>query len=212
MKNKRALYLIGDSTCQTYTEDEAPQAGWGQFLTSYLSKDIDIRNHAIGGRSTKTFIEEGRLDNVLQQLQSDDMVTIQLGHNDSTKIRPHRYTEPYQDYQENLHLFVNEIYKQKATPILITPVARLHYVNGAFLSDFCDYCNAMKEVAAETNTVLIDGMALSLSHFQTIGYERVLPYYMAYVNGEDFTHFTKKGASQIALLISLQLNALIDDH
>ena len=57
-----AIHIAGDSTAAAYKMNRYPQSGWGQFLGCALDETIAVRNHAIGGRSTKTFIEEGRLE------------------------------------------------------------------------------------------------------------------------------------------------------
>ncbi|WP_058308039.1 rhamnogalacturonan acetylesterase [Gracilibacillus massiliensis] len=204
--NKSRIYLASDSTCQTYTKADYPQAGWGQFLPLYIT-DFNIENHAIGGRSSKTFIEEGRLAQILEEISENDYLIIQMGHNDSTKERPARYTEPYNDYKKYLKQYIQGAQEKLAIPILVTPVTRLHYVNGEFLKDFGDYCNAIKEVAEEEDVLLIDLMTLSNRHLQSIGYDKAKEYYMCAINGEDCTHFTTKGADQMAKLIALQLHA-----
>ncbi|MFD2657066.1 rhamnogalacturonan acetylesterase [Gracilibacillus thailandensis] len=206
---KTSIYLASDSTCQTYQKQDYPQAGWGQFLGLYL-KGYNIYNHAIGGRSSKTFIEEGRLDEILVGIREKDYLFIQMGHNDSTKEKPTRYTEPYQEYKDFLRQYIEGARAKQAVPLLLTPVTRLHYVKGEFLQDFGDYCNAMKEVAAEEDVALIDLMKLSNAHLQSIGYQAAKTYFMVAHNGEDHTHFTEKGADQIAKIIALQFEALLD--
>lgn len=204
----KKIFLASDSTCQTYEKEQSPQAGWGQFLANYLA-DYEIHNHAIGGRSSKTFILEGRLDAMKNSMQPGDYLLIQMGHNDSTKEKPERFTEPYHDYKDYLKQYIDTARQRQAIPILITPVARLHYVLDEFLNDFNDYCNAMKEVAEEQNIELIDLMKHSILHYQEVGYEEVKSYYMVAHNGTDYTHFTEKGANQIARIVSEQFLKLI---
>ena len=59
--NKVTIYLAADSTVRDYDPTEFPQAGWGQFIADYLTDEVVIKNQAVGGRSSKTFITEGRL-------------------------------------------------------------------------------------------------------------------------------------------------------
>ncbi|MFC4403458.1 rhamnogalacturonan acetylesterase [Gracilibacillus xinjiangensis] len=204
------LFLASDSTCQSYSEENAPQAGWGQFIQDYLA-NCTVFNHAIGGRSSKSFIEEGRLGEIEESLQEGDYLLVQMGHNDSTKEKPERYTEPYKEYKQYLKQYIIIARKRRAIPILITPVARLHYVSGEFLADFGDYCNAMKEVGEEEQCSLIDLMNLSINHLTEIGIKEATTYYMVEVNGKDHTHFTEKGANQIAKLLAEPLRALINN-
>ncbi|WP_100407312.1 rhamnogalacturonan acetylesterase [Bacillus solitudinis] len=201
------VFLAGDSTMQTYKSDD-PQAGWGQFIEKYFSEDIKFFNHAIGGRSSKTFVKEDRLNNLLQLLNENDYLLLQMGHNDATPSRPERYTEPFTTYKEYLKMYIDGAKQRQAIPILITPVGRLHYKDGQFVNDFQDYCMAMKEVALEESIQLIDLMAMSLDYYSTIGYDHALELFMISVKGEDITHFTKKGADHVAKLVSKGMKEL----
>ncbi|WP_202077725.1 rhamnogalacturonan acetylesterase [Caldalkalibacillus salinus] len=200
--NKLQIFLIGDSTVQTYGTDDAPQAGWGQYIHRYFTSHAHIQNHAIGGRSTKTFYEEGRLAPILDGLKQDDYVLIQLGHNDASKNKPERYTDPFTSYQDFLETYIQLIKEHNGRPVLITPVARLHYENGHFMNDFEDYCKAMKNVAETEQVPLIDLMSRSLQHYEAIGYDEAQTLFMVSVKGEDYTHFTEKGADVIARLVA----------
>ncbi|MDX8047442.1 rhamnogalacturonan acetylesterase [Gracilibacillus sp. S3-1-1] len=203
------LFLASDSTCQHYEKDQAPQAGWGQFLGNYLD-DCEVYNHAIGGRSSRTFIEEGRLIEIEKELQEGDYLLIQMGHNDSTKEKPERYTEAYQDYKGYLKQYLAVARANQATPILLTPVARLHYVSGEFLADFGDYCNAMKEVGEEEDCIVIDLMRHSIAHLTAVGIDEATNYYMISANVDDYTHFTEKGANEIAKIIARELQLILE--
>ncbi len=85
-KNKPvSVYLAGDSTVKTYVESGII-AGWGQYIGHYL-KDATVINKAEGGRSSRSFINEGRLDNILSEIKEGDYLFIQFGHNDSADIK-----------------------------------------------------------------------------------------------------------------------------
>lgn len=174
----------------------------GQFIGDYLIDEVDIKNHAVGGRSSKTFITEGRLAKIEEEISANDYLFIQMGHNDSTIDRPERYTEPYGSYKSYLQQYIDVARAKNAIPVLITPVGRLHYVNDEFLMDFGDYCNAMKELAEENEVFLIDLMKRSITYLSSIGYVNANELYMISVNGIDCTHFTEKGANEMALLVS----------
>ncbi|RSL35230.1 rhamnogalacturonan acetylesterase [Salibacterium salarium] len=210
MKSSITIYLAGDSTVQTYGTSEEPQAGWGQYLDRYVDEAVSISNHAIGGRSSKTFITEGRLEAISSEMNETDYLLIQMGHNDSTKNKPERYTDPYTDYKQYVRQYIEQARRRKATPILITPVGRLHYVRKEFLADFGDYCNAMKEVAEEEKVELIDLMAKSIAYYSSIGYEKTAELFMISMNGTDCTHFTEKGAYMIAQLVAKEMKQLDD--
>lgn len=202
MTDSLRVFLAGDSTMQAYTAKEAPQAGWGQMIENYFYENVTFFNHAIGGRSSRTFIEEGRLDQILEEITEGDYLFIQMGHNDATNFRPARYTEPYGNYKTYLNQYISGARSKGATPILLTPVGRLHYVNHEFLVDFGDYCNAMKELAAEENVLLIDLMKKSIECYTSIGYQAAAKLFMISEDGTDCTHFTEEGADQIAALVA----------
>ncbi len=208
MKKKISIYLAADSTVRNYDLTESPQAGWGQFIADYLTADVVIKNHAVGGKSSKSFITEGLFDPIMDAIEENDYLFIQFGHNDSTKDRPERYTEAYDDYKQYLQKYIDVARAKKAIPVLVTPVGRLHYVSGEFLTDFGDYCNAMKEVAEANDVFIIDLMKKSIEYLTSIGYERAKELYMITVNGTDCTHSTEEGAREMASLVSHEIKEL----
>ncbi len=195
---KPTVYLAGDSTVQTYTVSQAPQQGWGQRIPEFFTTDVIFVNKAIGGRSSKSFIDEGRLTEILNVIQPNDYLFCQWGINDRYKSDPTRYTEPYTTFKEYLKQYITGARSKNAIPVLITPTPRFDYVNGVFQNDFPDYCTAMKQVAAETNTKIIDLQTDALSYLNSIGYNAALALYMP----NDVLHFNDKGAYQMARLVS----------
>lgn len=205
MEGQPTIFLAGDSTVRDYDESQYPQAGWGQFLGNYLIGNIAIKNYAVGGLSSKTFITEGHLAQIQSEIAENDFLFIQFGHNDSTPDRVERYTEPFGDYKTYLQEYIDLAKKKQATPILFTPVARLNYQDDGFSPNFIEYCEAMKEVAAENDVLLIDLMTFGVHYLSTIGYTKAEELYMIAVNGTDCTHFTEKGADAMAQIVCEQL-------
>ncbi|WP_274651365.1 rhamnogalacturonan acetylesterase [Paenibacillus humicola] len=201
-QDRPVVFLAGDSTVQTYSREHAPQAGWGQFIGRYFTDGVRFDNRAIGGRSSKTFITEGRLDALAETMKPGDWLLVQMGHNDATASRPERYTDPHTDYKRYLAEYAAAARARGATPVFVTPVGRLHYEDGSFQNDFAAYCCAMKEVAERENAPLIDLMALSLAYYTSVGYAEAESFFMIVVNGTDRTHFTEKGADVIAGLVA----------
>lgn len=206
------VYIAGDSTVQTYDEYWKPEAGWGQMISRYFSDDVTFANHAIGGRSTKTFINEGRLDAILREIKPNDYFLVQFGHNDATISRPDRYAS-VSDYKNFLKTYINGARQRGAEPILVTPVGRRDFNadTGKFNVSFPEYVQGMKEVAEELNVPLVDLSALSVAYYDSIGPEGTLSVflhtepgiYQAFPNGsQDNTHFQEYGAIQIARLLS----------
>jgi DNA sulfur modification protein DndE len=82
-EKKITIFLIGDSTMADKLVDDNPERGWGQLFPKYMTDEVEIQNHAVNGRSTKSFIKEHRWDTVMSRLKAGDFVMIQFGHNDS---------------------------------------------------------------------------------------------------------------------------------
>ncbi|CAN7759153.1 OmpL47-type beta-barrel domain-containing protein [Paenibacillus sp. LjRoot56] len=206
------VYIAGDSTVQTYDPYWKPQAGWGQMISRYFTSDITFSNQSIGGRSSKTFLTEGRLDTILRAIKPNDYFLIQFGHNDATISVPERYASPA-DFKNYLKTYINGARQRGAIPILVTPVGRRDYnaTTGLFNVSFPEYVDAMKTVAQEMDVKLVDLSSLSRAYYNTIGPIGTLAVflhvpagtYTAFPSGNaDDTHFQEYGAIQIARLLS----------
>jgi lysophospholipase L1-like esterase len=79
------VFLIGDSTMKNGKDDGSNgQWGWGHFFWENVdTTKVSVENHALGGRSSRTFITEGLWAKVLAAVQPGDFVIAQFGHNDS---------------------------------------------------------------------------------------------------------------------------------
>ncbi|WP_308421957.1 rhamnogalacturonan lyase family protein [Pseudarthrobacter scleromae] len=206
------VYLAGDSTVQTYDPGFAPQAGWGQMIDRYFEDGVSFKNHAIGGRSSKNFITQGRLDEILRVINPGDYLMVQFGHNDATIGVDDRYASPA-DYKEYLRTYVNGARQRGATPVLVTPVGRRDYdeATGKFRVSFPEYVAKMQELAAEENVALVDLSASSRAYYDEIGQEDTKSVFLhvdagVYPNRPtgtvDNTHFQEYGAIQIARLVA----------
>ncbi|MGE8224398.1 MAG: GDSL-type esterase/lipase family protein [Stenotrophomonas sp.] len=198
------VFIAADSTAASYGAERAPQAGWGQVLQSWLDdSQWQVRNHAVGGRSTRSFINEGRLDAIEKELQPGDVLLIQFGHNDAKLEDATRYTDPDGDYQQFLSRYIAAARAKGATPILITPVARLLYDFGALLDTHGRYTLAMKQVAKAQDVQLIDLNASSMAWIRALGEQGAKPYFMFVPeqNKADGTHFSAAGATAVACLV-----------
>lgn len=202
------IYIAGDSTVQTYNEESAPQAGWGQFIQNYFKDNVVFYNHAIGARSSKTFIQEGRLNNILAKIKQDDYLLIQMGHNDASIDKKERYTEPKTEFKSYLSQYIDGAREKNAIPILITPVATLKYEGNKFLNQFPEHTESMRELAKQKNVILIDLMKISLEYLESIGYDEAYKMYMVAHNGTDYAHFNNFGANIIAGLIAKEIKKL----
>ncbi|MDQ6417971.1 GDSL-type esterase/lipase family protein [Paenibacillus sp. LHD-117] len=206
------IYMAGDSTMQSYSAMQAPQEGWGQQFGRYFSNGVVVRNHSIGGRSSKSFMVDGRLDTVLREIKPGDFFFISFGHNDASAGIPERYASPA-DYKTYLARYVNGAKQRGATPVLLTPVGRRDFnlITQEFNVSFPDYVQAAKEVAEEQGVALIDLSQLSIAHYNKVGLaatEKIFLYaypgeYPKYPNGiNDNTHFSGYGAQVLAGLVA----------
>ena len=155
-ESRPRIFLMGDSTMADKPLYENPERGWGQLLPQFFDSNIEIKNYAVNGRSTKSFINEKRWDSIVNQLRKDDWVLIQFGHNDSKIEDSTRYAAAQTTYKQNLQRFVTEARAKGANPILITPVVRRKFdVNGKLVETHGEYPSAVKAVAAALKVPLV---------------------------------------------------------
>jgi DNA sulfur modification protein DndE len=209
--NKRpiVIYMIGDSTMANKPLEDNPERGWGMMLQEFFDGSITVENHAMNGRSTRSFLAENRWQPIMDKLKKGDYVIIQFGHNDGSKEKKDRYTPP-EDYKTNLVRFVNETRSRKACPILCTPVMRRRFdESGSFYDTHGIYPDLVRHVADSLKVPLIDMHRKSEKLIREMGPEGskklflfIEPgIYASLPNGkEDNTHFSEFGAREIARL------------
>ena len=126
-KPKITIFMIGDSTMSNKSLTGGnPERGWGHVLPGFFSEDIIVDNHAQNGRSSKSFIDEGRWDKVLALIKKGDYVFIQFGHNDE-KPKADRHTDPGTTFDANLRKFVNETREKGGIPVLFNSIVRRNF-------------------------------------------------------------------------------------
>jgi lysophospholipase L1-like esterase len=209
------IFIASDSTAQDYKPDKYPQSGWGTMLRCAVP-GVTIENRAIGGRSTNSFIREGRLDRIVADLRKGDTLLIQFGHNDASIDKPERYTT-IEQYKANLHRFLDVAKAAGAKAVILTPVARRDFRDGVEQPSFPAYADAARAVAKDTRTPLIDLGKTSQAWIQAAGPEASKAYYLhyegaagapGYPNGvSDDTHFSEMGARRVADLVAVGLKA-----
>jgi len=233
-ENGITIFLAGDSTVcdwdairgEGYYE---PQAGWGQMLYRYFDDTVTVKNGAISGYSSKTFYQGcvakndyvKHLEELLKTAEEGDYLLVQFGHNDSSKpteeqlvTRPdiaERHVEP-EEFKEWLLKYVVDARAKGVTPVLVTPCGRYSVSNGKFVSNFTGYVEAMKEVAAENDVILVDLDAKSRAYYNEVGEEGAKSIFLFceagmydsyYKDGaQDKTHFQKFGAIQLARMVA----------
>jgi DNA sulfur modification protein DndE len=204
---RQRIFLIGDSTMANKQPIDAPETGWGQVFPQLFTPAVDIQNHAVNGRSTKSFRSLGHWKKVHDQLGKGDYVLIQFGHNDQKQDDTLRYAEAQTAYRANLERYIQEIEAKGATAVLLTPVNRRKFETGKFIDQHADYPQVVKEVAAKHKVALIDLHAKSRKILEEHGEEGSKKIFMHHVGGifpkfpqgiTDNTHFSPYGARLMA--------------
>ena len=226
------IYMIGDSTMANKPLDKQNQErGWGQMLPSFLTEDIIVENHAMNGRSSKSFIDEGRWDTVLARLKKSDYVIIQFGHNDE-KTEEKLHTVPGSTFDENLRRFITETREKGAYPVLLNSIVRRNYpppgttkhqytyeTEGNILIDtHGEYAEVPRRIAKEMNVAFIDMTRLTHEFVSELGPEKSKQLFMWIPSDVyefcpkgkvDNTHLNIDGAKMIARLFVSQLTNVI---
>jgi len=198
------LHLAGDSTmADKPTDPPNPEHGWGQLLPKFFKDPSMVINYAANGRSTRSFISEGRWQKILDALEPGDWVIIQFAHNDE-KIFPNARGE----FQDNLRRFVAEVRAKRANPILATPCARRSWdENGKLVDTHGDYPDAVRAVAAETKVPLLEMTRLTAVLEESHGPEGSKRLHLWIGAGiyarqpegySDNTHYSDYGAERVA--------------
>ena len=209
-KTPVTIFMAGDSTMAIKQPDKRPETGWGEMLGQYFKDGtVKIDNRAMNGRSTKTFISEGRWQSIVDALQKGDYVLIQFGHNDESKEKGERYTPPA-DYRNNLIRFITDVKAKGGNPVLLTPVMRRKFDStGNFVDTHGEYPDIVRTVAKEQKVPLIDMHRDSEVVIKSYGIEGSRKLFLQlkpgensnYPNGiEDNTHFNPLGADEMAKL------------
>lgn len=220
----RSIYLAGDSTCADNDILTYPSAGWGQMLHLFVDNTIQIHNHAMNGRSSKSFVEEGRLDAIEQQIKKGDVLLIQFGHNDQKEVMD-RHTEPFSSYQQYLKKYIQVARKKSAIPILITSLYRRYFDENSRLKRVEEvhghYPKAMIQLGLSENVPVIDLCEKSRVWLNDLGDEASKQYFMHYKAGLfpnykagifDNTHLNFSGAVQVASIIVKELESLLSGY
>ncbi|MCM1027339.1 MAG: rhamnogalacturonan acetylesterase [Roseburia sp.] len=215
----RTIFWAGDSTVQTNDCGTYPQTGIGQVFSLFLKEGYAVENHAKNGRSTKSFIDEGRLAAIEERIGEGDFLFIQFGHNDEKKEDPTRYTDPASTFPENLERFVDAARTRGAYPLLITPLERRCFQEDGQLGEGAHgpYAAAMKETARRLEVPLVDLHAMSRELLKKAGEAGSRRYYMYFDEGvyerhpeasRDNTHLRYEGAVEYGGMIARGLKEI----
>ncbi len=210
------IYMIGDSTMANKKNPETnPEHGWGQVFSDYVAEGVTVDNRAVNGRSSRSFIGEGRWDSVLETLKAGDFVFIQFGHNDQKFKSPDRYTNPHVTYRHNLIKFVEETRAKGATPILFSSIVRRNFnEHGTLIDTHGEYPLETRLVALELDVPFIDLQYFTEHLEESYGVEGSKKLHLHFEPGEnpyykdgkhDNTHLSNLGANEIAKIAVAEL-------
>ncbi len=219
-KHEPSLYMIGDSTMANKEKLYLPERGWGQLFPDLFTADFTIENHAKNGRSTRSFIYEGRWDSVYAKLAPGDFVIMQFGHNDGVETKIGRHATP-EEYAYNLHKFIRETREKQAHAILATPIVRRRFDStGVFYDTHGVYPDIVREIAKEEAVPLLEMHLRSMDLIKELGEEASKKIYLHYAPGEidslpngkiDDTHFSEYGARTMAKIAAEELKIKVPE-
>lgn len=198
-KRRTTIFVIGDSTAAEKSKPaQNPERGWGMVLQGFFDDKIRVDNRAVNGRSSKSFIDEGRWQKVLDDLQPGDYVFIQFGHNDE-KPKPDRHTDPGSTFDDNLRRFVNETRAKGGIPVLFNCVVRRNFLDTTRLQKPVSIAGADDDEKLRSTSYDGEEMVNSDTLIDTHGAYRLAPMHVAreldvpFVDANKITHDIEQG-------------------
>ena len=184
------IFMIGDSTMANKSLNGGNrERGWGHVLGGFFSEEVHVDNHAVNGRSSKSFIDEGRWAVVLDKIKPGDYVFIQFGHNDE-KADSARHTEPGTTFDDNLRRFVKETREKGGIPVLFNSIVRRSFGHNEHAVAEDDMRKDMsKDMMAEEGNVLVDTHGKYLDSPRRVAEELEVPF----VDMNKITHDLVEG-------------------
>jgi rhamnogalacturonan acetylesterase len=225
--HKPVFYIIGDSTVKNGDgKNTNVLQGWGSFIDTYFDTTrISISNQAIGGRSSRTFITEGRWDKILITLKKGDYVIMQFGHNDGgalddtarargtikgTGEESKEIYNPIMKKQEVVHTYgwymrryIRETKNKGAVPIVCSPVPRNDWKDGKVIRSTDSYAKWAEQVAKEEGAYYINLNDLVALKYEEMGADKVKPFFPI-----DHTHTNIDGAKLNAEIVMNAINEI----
>ena len=226
-REKPVLYIIGDSTVRNGDgSGRNQQWGWGSFIEGYVdTTKLAVQNHAIGGRSSRTFITEGRWSRIMANLKKGDYVLMQFGHNDGGPLddtarargtlngvgeESKEIYNPITKKQEVVHTYgwymrnyIRDAKGKGAVPVVASPIPRNDWKEGKVVRSGRSYAGWAEQVAKEEEAHFINLNDLIAAKYEAMGAEAVKPFFPA-----DHTHTNKEGAQLNAEIVVAQLKEI----
>jgi rhamnogalacturonan acetylesterase len=226
-QRKPVLYIIGDSTVRNGDgTGKNNQMGWGSVFHPFFdTSKISIRNYALGGRSSRTFITEGHWEKLLQQIMPGDYIIMQFGHNDSGPLddtarargtirgigdESREVYNPIMKKQETVHTYgwylrkyVREGKANGAIAIICSPVPRNDWDGNKVKRSSESYAKWSREIAEQEAAYFIDLNNLVAERYESMGVEQVNPFFPA-----DHTHTNEDGAVLNASILAETIRSM----
>jgi pectinesterase len=195
------IVLVGDSTV---TDD----SGWGAGFKRLVTDSVEVINVAANGRSSKSFIDEGRWADALAK--RGQYYLIQFGHNDEPGKGPERETDPKTTYRANMIRYVDDVRAIDAKPVLVTSlVRRLYKDDGTIRTTQTPYVDTVRAIATEKHVALVDLHAISLADAENAGDDVWADLSPRDEKGEvDRTHLNAKGSDVVGRMVVEALAAV----
>lgn len=228
-KDKPVFYIIGDSTVRNGDgTGKGSLWGWGSFMTGYFdTSKMSVENDALGGRSSRTFITEGRWDKVLAKLKKGDYVIMQFGHNDSGPLDDTarargtikgtgeeskevynpimKKREVVYTYGHYLRQYIRDAKAKGATAIVCSPIPRNDWKDGKVVRSANSYSGWAEQIAKEEGVYFINLNELVASKYEAMGADAVKAFFPG-----DHTHTNKEGAELNAQIVASELKKTND--
>ena len=221
------IYMIGDSTMANKDIKKGQERGWGMALQGFFTENVIVDNHALNGRSSRSFIIEGHWQKVYDAMKPGDYLVIQFGHNDEKgriEKNDKRHTEPGLTFDDNYRMFIRAAQEKGVTPIVMNAVVRRNFyrkpdltvddeslrgakgnnkeqINSDTLIDTHGlYVVTPRNVAKLMRVPYVDANTITKDLENSMGVEgsRKLHMISAVKNGKDNTHYTVYGAHEVA--------------
>jgi pectinesterase len=195
-KHQTTIFIIGDSTAAEKPHPATnPERGWGMVFQGCFTEDILVDNHAVNGESTKSFIDEGKWQKVLDEIKPGDYVFIEFGHNDEKSKDPRRYTQVGSTFDANLRSFVKETRECKGIPVLFNCVVRRCFWSAK--PDFVDDEKLRNTVYDGNETITSDTLIDTHGAYKDVPEKIAREMNVPFINANKITHDIEQGMGVI---------------
>ncbi len=212
---KKRVFIIGDSTVANGNDTIV---GWGRVLPAFFdSSRVTVINKARGGRSSRTFLNEGLWNEILPQLRKGDFVLIQFGHNDGARpdaekfrgsihgtgdetmevTKPDKSVETVHSYGWYLKKYIQDTKAKGAIPIVFSQIPRNEWPEGHVERVAESFGKWAKEAAIQTGAWFLDLNELVSRKYEALGRVNVKAFFPG-----DHTHTNLAGATLNARTIA----------